>query len=244
MIRFILILIAVVIYFICMIPVSLVMLITGLFSQKAKDRFVKKVFDFGYKAIAFLSGVKVKYIGLDKLIKDRPVLYVANHSSFFDTILVTPILPSTTAYIAKKSFAKIPVFAQMMKMTHSLFLDRDDIKQGLKTILAAIELIKSGISVFVFPEGTRSKTGEIAAFKEGSMKVSTKSGCPIVPISISNTAAVWEDHFPKIEPHEVVIEILDPVYPENFDRDGQKHLGKYCRDLIEEAKLKNMQNLV
>lgn len=243
MVRFILIIIAVFIYFIFMIPLGLAMVITGLFSQKAKDKFAKAVLDFGFKAVTFMSGVKVRYIGLDKLIKDKPVLYVANHSSFFDVILVNPVLPSATAYIAKKSFAKVPVFAQVMKLSHSLFLDRDDIKQGLKIILEAIELVKSGISVFVFPEGTRSKTGEIADFKEGSMKVSTKSGCPIIPISISNTAAVWEDHFPKIEPREVVIEILDPVYPGDFDRDAQKHLGKYCRNLIEETNLKNMQSL-
>lgn len=239
MIRFIIVIIAVIIDLFLMIPGGLVIFVTGLFSKSGKDKVVKAISDFVFQEINFLSGVKVTYIGLEKLPKDTAVLYVANHLSFFDVFLVTPKLPSITGFVAKKSFGKVPFLAALMRLTHSLLLDREDIKQGLKVILEAIELVKSGISIFIFPEGTRSKTGKMAEFKEGSMKVSTKSGCPIVPIAISNTSAVWEDHFPKIKPEKVIIEILDPVNPADFDRDGQKHLGKYCHDLIENAQQKN-----
>ena len=78
-------------------------------------------------------------------------------------------------------------------------------------------------------------------FKEGSMKIAVKSGCPIVPIAISNTANVFENHFPKLESVPVVIEILDPVYPDRFDKTEQKHLGKLCKERIEEARDRNLK---
>lgn len=239
MIRFVLVIVVIIIDLILMIPFGIAVLISNLFGKNVRDSLVKLFMDFCFFELKVLSGTKVTYKGLEKLPKDGPVLYVANHQSFFDVILVSPKLPKLTSYVCKKSFEKIPVFSQIMKLSYTLFLDRDDIKQGLKTILQAIEYIKSGISVFIFPEGTRSKTGEMNDFKEGSMKVSTKTGCPIVPIAISNTSAIWEDHFPKITKEKVIIEVLDPIYPADFDKDAIKHLGKYCHDLIDEARKKN-----
>lgn len=239
MLRFFICVIVVILEFILVIPIMLIGLLIGLFSMKARDRFIKGVLDCFFGMINMVSGARVTYKGLEKIPRDCAVLYVANHASFFDVLLVAPKFPSTTGFVAKKSFEKVPIFAQCMKLSRSLFLDRDDIKQGLKVILAAIEQVKSGISIFIFPEGTRSRTGEMAEFKEGSMKVSVKSGCPIVPIAISNTAQVWENHFPWLEPAKVIIEVLDPIDPEDFDKDAKKHLGKYCHDLIENTKEKN-----
>ena len=239
MIRFIIAVIVVVIEFILAVPLGLIALLIGLFSKKAKDKWVRGFIVSYFAVIDFISGAKVTYKGIENIPKEGAVLYVANHQSFFDVLLITTKLPYVTGYVAKKSFEKVPIFAQCMKLTHSLFLDREDIKQGLKVILQAIELVKSGISVFIFPEGTRSKTGKMADFKEGSMKVAVKGGCPVIPIAISNTSAIFEDHFPKLYPAKVIIEFLPQVDPESFDKDEKKHLGKYCHDMIETAKEKN-----
>jgi 1-acyl-sn-glycerol-3-phosphate acyltransferase len=80
-----------------------------------------------------------------------------------------------------------------------LFLDRKDTKQGLKIILKAIDYVKEGISIFVFPEGTRSKDGKMIPFKAGAFKISTKTGCPIIPVVLSGTADIFENHLPKIK---------------------------------------------
>jgi len=76
------------------------------------------------------------------------------------------------------------------------------------------------------------------------MKIAVKSGCPIVPIAITNTANVWENHFPKLAPVSVVVEILDPVIPGDYDNKEQKHLGKLCKERIEEAKEKNYEKYI
>lgn len=241
MLRFIICLLVVIIDFIAVIPVIIIGFVLGLFSKKARNAFMKCIMMSILTVIGFISGAKVRYIGLEKIPADSPVLYVANHESFFDVILTLTKLPGMICFVAKKAFRKIPIFAQALELYNTLFIDRDDIKQGLQTILKAIENVKAGMSVFIFPEGTRSRDGKMNDFKEGSMKISVKSGCQIVPIAISNSANVFENHFPKLAPVPVVVEFLDPVDPKDFDRNEQKHLGKLCRDRIEEARDRNLE---
>ncbi|MCR5590901.1 MAG: 1-acyl-sn-glycerol-3-phosphate acyltransferase [Lachnospiraceae bacterium] len=242
MLRFILCLILVVMDFILIIPFEIIGFILYLISPRAKNAYMKALMKIVITPIRFCAGAKVRYIGLDKIPENTPVLYVANHESFFDVILTLVYLPGDICFIAKKEFSKIPIFSQALFLYNTIFIDRNDIKQGLKTILTAIDKVKTGMSAFIFPEGTRSRDGKVNDFKEGSMKIAVKSGCPIVPIAISNTANVFENHFPKLEAVPVVVEILDPIIPGDFDRDGQKHLGKLCRDRIEEARDRNVKD--
>lgn len=240
MFRFIILVITVALDFIIVIPVLILGYVIELFSHRAKDAYMKFMMTWILAVIQFLSGAKVKFIGFEKIPKDRAVLYVANHESFFDVILTITKLPGMVCFVAKKSFKKVPIFAQALSLYNTLFIDRDDVRQGLATILKAIENVKSGLSVFIFPEGTRSRDGRMNEFKEGSMKIAVKSGCPIIPIAISNTANVFENHFPRVTSVPVVVEILDPVMPEDYDRTQQKHLGKLCRERIEEARDRNL----
>ena len=233
--------IVVAIDFVLAIPICIIGYILQLLSKRAKDVYMKAMMTCILSVLQFLSGAKVTFIGMEKIPKDTPVLYVANHQSFFDVILTITKFPGTMCFVAKKSFKKVPIFAQALSLYNTLFIDRDNIKQGLATILQAIENVKSGMSVFIFPEGTRTRDGRMNEFKEGSMKIAVKSGCPIVPIAISNTSDVFEDHFPKVKKVPVVVEVLDPIIPSDFDKTEQKHLGKLCKDRIEEARDRNME---
>lgn len=241
MLRFIICVLVVILDFVIMIPIEIVGFIIGLFSKNARNHYMRLMMNMVFSVINFLTGAKVTCLGLDKIPKNEPVLYVANHESFFDVLLVLPRLPGFICFVAKTQFAKIPIFAQALYLYNTLFIDRDDIKQGLKTILQAIENVKTGLSVFIFPEGTRSRNGKMADFKEGSMKISTKSGCRIVPVAITNSADVFEKHFPKVKAANVVIEFLDPIDPASFDKTEQKHLGRKCHDLIEVKRDENFE---
>lgn len=104
--------------------------------------------------------------------KDTPVLYIGNHRSYFDILLTYSRCPIRTGYIAKKEMEKIPLLSTWMRYLHCLFLDRKDIKQGLKTILTAVDKVKSGISICIFPEGTRNRNKDeldmLPSMKEAS----------------------------------------------------------------------------
>ena len=124
-----------------------------------------------------------------------------------------------------------------MKRLHCVFLDRKDPKEGLKTILQAIDDIKNGISICVFPEGTRNDGEELSMlpFRDGAFKIATKTGCAIIPVSMNNTAEIFENHLPKIKKTHVVIEYGKPVYPDTLDKDTKKHIGSYVEGIIRET---------
>ncbi len=228
MIRITIAIIFVILILLISVPLWLIFELVGLFSEEKKEAASLALLRFAFMVIVFIAGTKTTYIGEEKIPRDRAVLYVGNHRSFFDIILQWKVFDRPTTFVGKKEFAKVPIFGLWIKNLHVLMLDRNDIRQGLQTILTAIEYIKAGRSVFVYPEGTRNRTDELLLpFKEGSMKMSTKSGCPIVPIAATGTAEIFEKHFPKLTKTHVIIHYGDPIYPEELSKDELKFLGKY-----------------
>ena len=244
MIRFILCVVVVAGFLILSIPILLAEWIVGKFSPMAKEISSLRIVQTVFKAVLWVGGVKVTFIGEENIPKDTPVLYIGNHRSFFDVPLTYPRCPIRTGYVAKKEMEKVPLLSTWMKRLHCLFLDRKDIKQGLKTILEAIEKVKSGISICIFPEGTRNKNEselELLPFHEGSFKISTKAKCPIIPIAISNSANIWEAHFPKVKPTHVIVEYGKPIYVDELEKEDKKHLGSYTQNVILEMLKKNQE---
>ena len=243
MIRFIFVVIVLLILLILACPLLLVCLVMKYINKPLLDRFIMWIIKAFMKGIKWASGGKVIYRGLENIPKDQAVLYVGNHNSFFDIVYTYAILPGNVGFIAKKELEHVPIIAWAMKLSYSLFLDRDNMKQGLATILKAIEYVKYGASLFIFPEGTSSRDGKMADFKEGSLKIATKSGCPIVPVALSNTAEVFENHLPKIKAVPVIIEFLPAIDPKSLDKEESKHLGVTLHDIIEERVLINNEEI-
>lgn len=244
MIRFLLVCVIVIGFLILSIPVLIIEWIIGKFSPMTKDISSLRLIQGTFKFILLVAGTKVTVIGEENVPKDSPVLYIGNHRSYFDILLTYSRCPIRTGYVAKKEMEKIPLLSNWMKYLHCLFLDRKDIKQGLKTILTAIEKVKSGISICIFPEGTRNKAEdetEMLEFHEGSFKIASKSGCPIIPVSMNNTAEIFEAHFPRIKSCHVVVEYGKPIYVKELDKNDQKHLGTYTRNIILDTLKKNRE---
>lgn len=179
-----------------------------------------------------LSGTNVIVKGLENVPEDGPVLYVGNHRSLFDIIIGYNYVKNNTGFIAKDSLEKAPLIARWMRYINCLFLNRTDVKEGLKTILRAIELVKQGTSIFIFPEGTRCEDDELLPFKEGSLKIAEKTGCPVVPVAITGTENVFEKQFPRIRKCTVVYEFGKPIDLKSLDKETKRHSGAYVRDII------------
>ena len=215
----------------------------GMKDVDARNRESLKIVQFMFRLILKVAGVQVTVKGEENIPKDQAVLYVGNHRSYFDILLTYSRCKRLTGYVAKKEMEKIPLLSTWMKYLYCLFLDRHDPKQGMKTILTAIDYIKRGISICIFPEGTRNSGEELSLlpFKEGSFKIAEKTGCAIVPISLNNTAEMFEAHFPKIKKTHVVIEYGAPVYPKDLDKETRKHLAPYFEQIIKETIQKNVE---
>ena len=188
-----------------------------------------------FKKLLKMAGVTVEVRGFENIPQDRPVLYVGNHRSYFDILVGYTTAPGLLGFVAKKEMEKIPLLSKWMLNVNCLFLDRDNIKEGLKTILAGIEKIRRGVSVWIFPEGTRNKNEQLSnllPFKEGSLKIAEKSGCPVVPVAIKGTADVFEKHIPCIRPSHVIIEFGKPFIVKELDPENRKFVGAYTREKI------------
>lgn len=240
MIRLFLILIFIVLFLILTIPVMLIEWIIGKFNTEIKSKSSLAIVNFAFRSITWLAGTKVTVIGEENVPKDTAVLYVGNHRSYFDIVLTYIRVPRLTGYISKTEMNRIPLLNIWMRYLHCLFLDRNNVKEGLKTILAAIEQVKSGISICIFPEGTRNKISDtFLPFHEGSFRIAAKSGCPVIPITINNSAAIFEDHIPFIKKAHVVIEYGKPILIDEIPTQHRKHPGAYIQSIIEETYFKN-----
>jgi len=228
-------------FFIISIPLFIIEFIVGIFNRRAQVASSQKIVVAALHVVLFLSGVKRTVIGMENIPRNEPVLYIANHRSYFDIPVTYVSLPTLTGYMAKKEIARIPFLSTWMRLLRCLFLDRNDIKQGMKTILQAIEQIKEGYSIFISPEGTRNQGKEMLPFKEGSFKVAEKTGCAIIPVAITNTDEIFENHKPWIRPAKVVVEFGKPIYPRQLDKEQQKHIGSYVQNIIREMLVKNSQ---
>lgn len=240
MIRFILIVIFVVSFLIFFSPVMFVLWLIGKKKPSIKDKASRAIIYRAFGVVRFIAGTKLVVLGKDSIPTDSAVLYVGNHRSYFDIILSYISVPGITGFIAKKEMNRYPLLRGWMRYIHCLFLDRDDIRQGMQTILTGIEKVKSGISIFVFPEGTRNKSDdEFLPFKAGSLKIAEKSGCPIVPVAINNSDEVFEKHLPRIYKTTVVIEFAPPIYPNQLDKEARKELPETVVNTIKAMYEKN-----
>lgn len=242
MFRFICIVIFLVLYLILTIPILLIETVIGKFSPYARDISSLRIVQWGFRVILKMTGVSVTVIG-EENIPDEAVLFIGNHRSYFDILLTYSRCRRLTGYIAKQEMEHYLTLTAWMRRVHCLFLNRKDPKEGLKTILTAIDYIKQGISICIFPEGTRNSGKELSMlpFRDGAFKVATKTGCAIVPICMNNTAEIFENHFPKIKKTHVVIEYGKPIYPDQLDKETKKHIGDYVQNIIKETIEKNAE---
>lgn len=233
MLRLILIILYLIFYLIFSLPALFVEFLIGRFNPTLKAKSSKVLVGWGFRCISFLAGTRLIVKGRENIPTDTAVLYVGNHRSYFDVVLTLSLFPRVTGYVSKIEMKKVPVLRLWMKNIHCLFLDRNNIKEGLKTILAGVEEVKSGNSICIFPEGTRNKVNDtFLPFHEGSFKIAEKGKVPVVPMTLVNTAAVFEDHAPKIRKATVVIDFGKPIYLDELDKDTRKRLGTYVSDII------------
>jgi len=166
------------------------------------------------RALIRVSGSKVEVVGAELVPAEGAVLFVSNHQSNFDIALMLGFVPRPKGFIAKIELKKIPIVSTWMTKMHSLFLDRQNMRKSVLTMRAAIELLKAGHCLVLFPEGTRSKGGSMAQFKRGGLNIAEKAKVPVVPVTIVDSFKIMEGNQGlKITPAQVKVFISEPIYP-------------------------------
>ena len=172
--------------------------------------------------------------GLENLPKDRSFIIAPNHVSYMDGLLVVTDIPSAilnnTYFYVKEDHVRGKLLRFLASHHNIILMERMNL---MNSILKMGEVLRSGKNLVIFPEGTRSKNeDEILPFKAGSFKIATKSGCEVVPVSINNSAAVFENQFPKIKKAHVILEYGKPIPTKDLDREQLKALPDLVRSQI------------
>ena len=240
MIRIVLAALWVVLFLILSLPLAFVEFIIGLFSPSARAKSSQVIISFAFKVVILAAGTKVIVKGKENIPADTPVLYAPNHRSIFDVVITYTLAPGQTGYVAKKEIRKVPLLNMWMIFMNCQFLDRSNLREGLKVILKCADLVKNGVSICIFPEGTRNKTDlDIQEFHDGCFKIAEKSSCPVVPVAINNTEQIFEAHLPWLKKTTVVIEYCKPIFTADMSREEKKTIGKLVSDEIVEAYVAN-----
>ena len=181
-----------------------------------------------------LVNARIKIEGKEKL-PQVPCLFVANHQGFFDIPIIISSLDRMVGFIAKKEITKIGLLTYWMKQINCVFMDRQNIRESIKSINQGINILKNGHSMLIFPEGTRSKGPRIGEFKKGSLKLALKSKVPIVPIAIDGSYKLREGNKHSIlKPADVKITICDPIYMDNMSKEELSNLSNIIKQRISE----------
>ena len=230
--RSFLIILYLVFYFFISLPLYLVaLLIRAIKGEKGAHSFAQPFVQWGWRCLLWLAGTKLTVLGKDK-IPDEPVLYVSNHRSYFDIVAIYSLVPGLTGFVAKKEMSYVPLISTWMRFMHGVFLDRKDLKEGLKAILEAADNVKNGYSMYIAPEGTRNHEREMIPFHDGSLKIAQRSGCRIVPVACLNTDDIYELHRPWVRSVKAAIIFGDPIDMNELETADRRHISPYVQEKI------------
>ena len=184
------------------------------------------------QSILWVSRVHVSVNGLPNIELDKSYVYMANHQSNFDIPVLLGYLPVQFRWLAKAELFKIPVFGRAMLGAGYVKIDRFNRKSAFKSLEEAAKRMKNGVSVMIFPEGTRSKDGNIRQFKKGGFVMAIKSGVPIVPVVLRGTWPIMAKSSLRINRGDVEMEIGEPIDTSGYSLETKEDLMTKVRDVI------------
>lgn len=212
-----------------LLTLGILCVILRIFGEGVSRFFAKLWFRF----VALVGGVKIQVTGLEKLDPQQHYILIANHESYLDILALYIALPYKLSFIAKKSLFRIPVFGWGMRASGHISIDRENPKKGKKSIAKAVKTInKHKKTIFAFPEGTRSYTGEMGPFKLGIFSLAMKTDLPLVPIAINGARDLLARNSILVKSGTINLSILEPIDISGYEVTEKAKLANTIRDKI------------
>jgi 1-acyl-sn-glycerol-3-phosphate acyltransferase len=178
------------------------------------------------------AGTPVWLEGLERIPRDGPVVYASNHSSVFDIWALAAALPGAVRFVAKQELVKIPLVGRAMVLAGHVVIDRPHPRRAVEAYARAGAVIKSGVSAVVFPEGTRSRTGELLAFKNAPFGLAIAAQVPVVPVYVHQTFQILPKGGIRLRPRPIRIVVGDPIPTAGLGVDHRQELRDRVRPAI------------
>lgn len=180
------------------------------------------------------TGSRVTMQGLEHLDSRKSYIVVSNHQSFFDIFSLLGHLPLQFRWIAKAELFRIPLLGWAMARTGYIPIERDSPKKAYRSMLQAAEKVREGVSILIFPEGTRSPDGLLQPFKKGVFLLALKSQAPILPVAIRGTRNIMRKNDWRAYPGHVEIRIFPPIETAGFSTDKEAELSEQVRNTLQQ----------
>lgn len=223
-------------YLIVAIPISYYISWLGKKDEKKANKFVAHFVVNWAKRLIRLAGGKIEVCGKENLPKDSSYIVVANHQGYFDIPIMLSMVGDVRGLVAKEEIKRIPFVRTWMKHLHCLFVNRGSVKAGAQTIINGTEMLKNGYGLTIFPEGTRSKGGDLKPFKAGAFRIASKAGKPIVPVTIDGSYKLLEGNpHALIAPANVKVTIHKAIETNELNRHELCELPETVRNIIKSA---------
>jgi 1-acyl-sn-glycerol-3-phosphate acyltransferase len=177
-------------------------------------------------------GVDVLVRGGEKVVWNEPIIVMANHQSYLDIPVLYAALPEPFGMLAKQELFRLPIFSAAMRGMRCIPIDRDNVRQSLASLRQAALQIRSGNSIVVFPEGTRSADGELQELKTGPFYLAEMARVPVVPVGIRGTARALAKDSLFVRPARVEVSIGDPIAPSRRGQTGREELRTAVRAVL------------
>ena len=198
--------------------------------QEEADKYAQKTAYLWAKYTIKTIGIDLEVKGLEN-IPDEACVFIGNHTSILDIPIMFYKIDRLVGFVAKKEMLKAPVIGMWLEKAHCIPLDRENPREAIKTINYGVELLKKGYSLAIFPEGTRSKDGNIGEFKKGSLKLATKAKAPIVPIAIDRAYTSFEKD-KKFKPSKIKVTFGNVISTAELTKEEEKTLNEDVRNII------------
>lgn len=196
------------------------------------DQFYENIYQNEATNVLKVTGMDVVVEGQENIPLTGPVVFISNHQGNFDVIVLVSTIRRRVGCIVKKELEKVFLLGTWIKLMGCLFIDRRNIKQSAQVITEAIEYIKSGNAMLIFPEGTRSRSNTVGEFKAGSFKIAIKSGAKIVPISIRDSFKAMEENGGKIKSSKIKIKYHEPIETSGLSKEEASALHERVKEII------------
>ena len=179
------------------------------------------------------SGVSVDVLHSERLVRDRSFVIASNHESFYDIPVLFATLPMPVRFLAKRNLFRLPFLGWSMAAAGFVPVDRQDHAHGREVLDAALRRLRGGRSLVVFPEQTRTRTGDLSPFKSGAALFAIRSGLPLLPVGIVGTFRVHRRGAFHIRPAPVVVSVGEPIAVAGKTAKDRAAITDALRDSIE-----------
>lgn len=185
------------------------------------------------KITCSIAFIRIEVIGEELINEKQSYVFVANHQSIFDIFLIYGWLRSKFKWIMKKEIKKIPLVGKACEYAGHIFIDRTNNRAAARSIEAAAKRLKDGVSVVIFPEGTRTHDGLIGKFRRGAFLLASDLNLPLVPITIKGAFEALPRNTFLIHPGKITMVIHNPLNTESYNHDNINELINRTHEIIQ-----------